>query len=68
MLHYTDNPHLDYDSWIDDQEAEIAKIPDCVSCGEKIQEEKLWDIFGDIYCDECARKTCYKNTEDYVKE
>jgi len=68
MLHYTDNPHLDYDRWIDDQEAEIAKIPDCVSCGEKIQEEKLWDIFGDIYCDECARKTFYKNTDDYVKE
>lgn len=36
-------------------ERERERLPECNRCGEEIQEY-FFDIYGDIYCEECAHK------------
>jgi DNA-directed RNA polymerase subunit RPC12/RpoP len=38
------------------QERQRARLPKCDRCGEEIQGEHYFDIYGDIYCEECAYK------------
>ena len=57
-----------YDQWESyerQKEAELRKIPICSHCGKPIQEERLWDISGELYCPDCAKEEFCKYTEDY---
>lgn len=47
---------------IHDNEAEawLQSRPVCVRCGEHIQDEDLYDLDGDYYCEDCAN--------DWLKE
>ena len=57
-----------YDLWQQHnrrQEAWLERQPTCCRCKEKIQDEDLWDIFGELYCEECAKDAFRANTEDY---
>lgn len=47
------------------QTAWLQNRPVCSHCGERIQDEKLWDINGELYCPDCAEKEFCKWTEDY---
>lgn len=47
------------------QEASLRKCPVCSYCGKPIQEERLFDIDGELYHMECAEKEFCKFTEDY---
>lgn len=47
-----------YDQWLSHdrrQEMQRKQLPKCDRCGEEIQEY-MFDIYGDIYCEECAHK------------
>lgn len=37
------------------QERQRKRLPKCDQCGEEIQEH-FFDIYGDIYCEECGIK------------
>ena len=58
-----------YDMWAA-YEAKLDAISDsypiCSHCGERITEDRLFDIDGDLYHPECAVKEFCKFTEDYV--
>lgn len=48
-----------YDQWLAherQQERQLAQLPKCDRCGEPIQGEHYFDIYGDIYCEECGHK------------
>jgi DNA-directed RNA polymerase subunit RPC12/RpoP len=48
-----------YDQWLAherQQERLLARLPKCDRCREPIQGEHLFDIYGDIYCEECGIK------------
>ena len=47
------------------QEAALAKQPVCCYCGHPIQDEKLYDIEGELYHMSCAVENFCKETEDY---
>ena len=47
------------------KEAQLRKRPVCSICGEPIQDERLWDIEGELYCLDCAKEEFCKWTEDY---
>lgn len=51
-----------------EQSAWEAKLPVCEFCGEPIQDDYLYDIDGEIYCEECMIEHFRKNTEKYMKE
>lgn len=52
------------------QERWLNSRPVCCECGEHIQEEKLYDIDGDLVCDNCLRNYMDKHyrqpTERYM--
>lgn len=47
-----------YDQWLAherQQERQLARLPKCERCHDPIQEY-YFDIYGDIYCEECGIK------------
>lgn len=63
---WTDNPVADADRHDAEQQAELDRLPKCSYCNEPIQEEKLFDIEGELYCEEHAFELFRKDTEDYI--
>lgn len=53
-----------------EQEEWLQKRPVCVECGEHIQEEHLYEIDGDLVCEDCLKDYMKKNyqqrTERYA--
>lgn len=49
------------------QEAQLAKRPICIECGNPIQDDVLYDINGDIFCEECMNDVFRRSTEDYER-
>ena len=53
-----------------EQEKWLQKRPACCQCGEHIQEEHLYDIDGEVVCDDCLRNYIDKHyrqpTERYM--
>ena len=47
------------------QEAQLRKRPICSHCGKRIQDERIWDISGELYHPDCAEEEFCKWTEDY---
>lgn len=46
-----------YDLWVKhdlEQQRRLDRMPRCCHCGEKIQDDDLFDIFGGLYHIECA--------------
>lgn len=51
----------------EDAEARYMKaLPTCDCCGEKIEDEYLFDIDGNLYCPDCADNLFRKSTEKYM--
>lgn len=49
------------------QEAQMDKLPKCDYCGEPIMDEHLYDINGDLICEECLKENFRKSVEDYIE-
>lgn len=43
----------------------LARCPVCYHCDNPIQDERLFDINGNLYHEECAFEEFRKWTEDY---
>jgi formylmethanofuran dehydrogenase subunit E len=67
MMNIPDN----YDRWrTHDAELEesLLLLPECIYCGERIQEDYLYIINDEILCEHCMEKHFRKPTEDYIKK
>ena len=49
-----------------EEERWLAKRPVCRICHEPIQDERLFDIEGNLYHEECAESEFKKWTENYI--
>ena len=49
-----------------EQERWLDKLPVCCLCNQSIQNERLFDIEGNLYHEECAEDEFRKWTEDYI--
>ena len=49
------------------REAWLLSRPVCQFCKHPIQEDRLFDIDGDLYHTECAETLFRRSTEGYVK-
>ncbi len=67
-MFYSDNPVLDAERYMAEQERELEKLPLCSECGEPITDESCWDIDGELYCPDCAESLFCKWTENYMKD
>lgn len=60
-----------YDLWARhdaEQERALTLLPQCVCCGEPIQEDHCFDINGELYCETCLEDTFRRDTDDYIQE
>ena len=64
----TDNPVADFERYDAKQQEELNKLPKCDACGEPIQDDHLFDINGDLFCEECMMEIFKQDTEDYILE
>ena len=48
-----------------ERERKLARQPVCCHCHKHIQDERLFDINGELYHEECACEEFKKWTEDY---
>lgn len=67
-MYYTDDPHRDFDRHEANLQKELNKQPVCVDCDEPIQDDHLFDVDGDLFCEECMIANFKRNTENYIKE
>ena len=68
----TDDPHADFDRWDYEQERALMRLPICSCCGERIQDDELYDFDGELVCEECLSvylaDNHKKKTSDYIEE
>lgn len=43
------------------------RLPKCDYCGEPIHDDYLYDINGEIICEECLKENFRRKVEDYMK-
>ena len=63
---YTDDPVRDAERHAEEQDRQLDRYPKCAHCGEPIQDERLFDINGELYHVECAEDEFKKWTEDCI--
>ena len=64
----TDDPIADYERHEAEREDKLHKLPRCVDCGEAIQDDYLFCIYGETYCEDCLKESFRKRTEDYIDD
>ena len=71
-MFYTDDPLDDYYRYEAEQERKLKMLPKCCECDERIQEEYLFDIDGDLVCEDCLQDYMQKHfrqpVENYIEE
>ena len=50
-----------------EQENWLERQPVCVECKEHIQDDYLYDIGGNLYCERCLNREFRKDTENYER-
>ena len=59
-----------YDAFIRhdaEQQEYLESLPICDKCGEPIQDDYLYDIGGDIYCEDCMKEEFRFCTANYER-
>lgn len=62
----SDDPERDFQRDDARKERELEKMPKCSHCGQPIQDGYLWDIEGELYCEEHAFELFRKDITDYI--
>ena len=65
---FTDDPTADFAAHDAEQEAWLLKFPVCECHGEPIQDDYLFDIDGELYCEAGMKERFRKPTEKYIRE
>lgn len=65
---YTDDPIADFHRHDREQAEWLETLPVCCLCSEPIQSDDLYDIEGDLYCEECGDDLFKRYTENYISE
>ncbi len=50
-----------------EREKWLKSRPICVYCEEPIQDDFLYEVNGELYCEECMQKWFRQSTEDYER-
>ena len=67
-MYYTDDPIADFKRHDAERQKELDKLPVCCKCDEPIQDDHLFAIYGDLYCEECMEEIFKQPIENYIEE
>ncbi len=65
-MFYTNDPCADFERYDAEQERELEKLPVCEYCGETIQDDYLYDVGGDIFCEDCLNEHFRKSVDSFM--
>lgn len=51
-----------------DDEIADWRLPVCSNCGLPIRDDFLFNIYGELFCEDCINDCFKEETEDYVEE
>jgi formylmethanofuran dehydrogenase subunit E len=57
-----------YSAYEDEQERKINKLPKCSCCGEPIIDDYLYNLDGEILCEECLKENYRRPVEEYMED
>ncbi len=55
-----------YHKYDAERQRELDRLPKCEYCGEPITDDYLYDINGDVICEECLKDNFRKLVDDYI--
>ena len=64
---YTDDPVRDAERYTEAQEERLERYPKCDHCGERITDDRLFNIDGKLYHIDCAEDLFKEWTEDHIE-
>lgn len=64
---FTNDPIADFHSYDSEKERQLDKLPECSWCGNKIQDDYLWEICDETYCEECAENLFRKDAGNFKR-
>ena len=59
------DPLADFCRWDWEQEEALKKLPVCVMCRRRIQDDDFYDIDGEILCEDHMKDKYRRSVEDY---
>ena len=66
-MFYTDDPIRDHENHDRYMERRLMRYPVCAECRERIQTDDLFDINGELYCEDCMHSH-RRTASDYILE
>lgn len=60
---FTDDPIADFLRHDREQQRKLDKLPKCDDCGKAIQDDYHYNIYGEVFCEECLNRNFRKVTE-----
>lgn len=57
-----------YDMWLfheADLDKRLERLPKCRRCGNPIQDEHYFNVFGIIHCEDCMNDKFRRDIDDY---
>ena len=66
MNQYTGDPYSDFLAHDREQEAQLAKLPECADCGHPVQDDHFYLINAEVICPDCLESNYRKETDDYA--
>lgn len=68
MAFRTGDPLADFDHYDQAQADYEASLPKCEECGMPIQDDYLFNVYGEILCEDCAKAKFRRSAEDYIDQ
>ena len=59
-----------YEKWCkhqDEQEQAEETLPKCCKCKHPIDDDFLYEIEGELYCEKCMKKEFRRYTDDFIE-
>lgn len=63
---WSDDPVADFERHDRERAAALELLPICGICNEPIQDEYLYDINDEFFCECCMKRYFQKRTEDFI--
>jgi formylmethanofuran dehydrogenase subunit E len=65
-MYYSNDPIADYSRYDAERQKEEESLPKCDICGEPIQDDYLYDLDGNLVCEECLIDNFKKPVDNYI--
>lgn len=67
-MYRSDDPIADFNRLDAEQQKHLNSLPLCDDCEEPIQDEKCYEIGGEVLCEDCMKDRYERCTEEFMKE